>query len=115
VKNKIEDLRNHLFATLEDLRDPEKPMELDRAREVANIGKVIVDSARAEIDFLKATGAVVGTGFISLPAAEPKPRQLGAGVAPVDTPLRKCASCRKPTAQDPCHECGEPQQRVKRA
>jgi hypothetical protein len=29
MQNKIEDLRNHLFACLESLADPEKPMELD--------------------------------------------------------------------------------------
>jgi dynein heavy chain len=28
MQNKIEDLRNHLFACLESLSDPEKPMEL---------------------------------------------------------------------------------------
>ena len=34
MKNKIEDLRNHLFATLESLRDEEKPMDLrSRARD----------------------------------------------------------------------------------
>jgi hypothetical protein len=32
MKNKIEDLRNHLFATLEARQDTEKPMEIDRAR-----------------------------------------------------------------------------------
>ena len=31
MKNKIEDLRNHLFATLEALSDKENPMEIERA------------------------------------------------------------------------------------
>lgn len=64
AKNKIDDLRNHLFATLEALRDDEKPMELDRARAVADVARVIVDSAKVEVDMLKVTGGISGTGFI---------------------------------------------------
>jgi hypothetical protein len=64
TKNKIDDLRNHLFATLEALQDDEKPMDIARAKAVADVASVIVDSAKVEVDFVKATGAVNGTGFI---------------------------------------------------
>jgi hypothetical protein len=73
MKNKIADLRDHLFATLEALQDPEKPMEIDRAREIANVAKVIVDSARAEVDFLRVTGGIHGSGFIPIDAPESVP------------------------------------------
>lgn len=81
MKNKIEDLRNHLFECLEALKDEEKPMEIARARAVADVARVIVDSAKIEVDFLKVTGALKCTDF--LPAEEeeasrPKP-QLAAG------------------------------------
>lgn len=66
MKNKIDDLRNHLFATLESLRDEEKPMDLERARAVATVAKVIVDSAKVEVDFVKATGAVRSTNFLPI-------------------------------------------------
>ena len=46
MKNKIDDLRNHLFEALEALKDEEKPMDLDRARVVAEIATVIVDLDR---------------------------------------------------------------------
>ena len=72
MKNKIEDLRNHLFATLEALSDNEKPMELDRARAIADVARVIVDSAKAEVQFLNATGRRDGTGFMALPEPEPE-------------------------------------------
>lgn len=39
-------------------------MDLDKARQVAAIGQVMVDSARVEVEFLKATGASAGTGFL---------------------------------------------------
>lgn len=63
MKNKIEDLRNHLFATLEDLRDPEKLLDIERAKAIVSVAQVIVDSAKAENEFLKHTGGN-GSGFI---------------------------------------------------
>lgn len=63
MKNKIDDLRNHLFETLEALKDEEKPMELDRARAIADVARVVVDSAKAEVDFLKVTGELRSSEF----------------------------------------------------
>lgn len=63
-KNKIEDLRNHLFETLEALRNEEKPMDLARANEIANVAKVIVESAKVEVAFLKVTGERKSTDFL---------------------------------------------------
>ena len=63
MKNKIEDLRDHLFETLEALKDPDKPMEIERARAIANVAQVIVNSAKVEVDFIKATGSK-GSDFI---------------------------------------------------
>jgi hypothetical protein len=77
VKNKIDDLRNHLFETLEALKDEESPMDLDRARTIADVARVIVDTAKAEVAFLNATGGR-STGFF--PEDEPaSPRLLPAG------------------------------------
>lgn len=64
MKNKMQDLRNHLFATLEALQDPEKPMDIDRARAVSDVAKVLIDSAKVEVEFLKVTGTFDGSGFI---------------------------------------------------
>lgn len=72
MKNKIDDLRNHLFATLEALRDKDQPMELDRAKAIADVAQVIINSAKVEVDFIEATGGK-GTGFVEQPAL-PGPR-----------------------------------------
>lgn len=64
MKNKIEDLRNHLFATLESLQDDENPMDINRAKAIADVAQVIVNSAKIEVDFIRATGRDGGTGFI---------------------------------------------------
>jgi hypothetical protein len=63
VKNRIEDLRNHLFATLEDLRDKDHPMDINRAKAIANVAAQIVNSAKVENDYARLTGGK-GTGFI---------------------------------------------------
>jgi hypothetical protein len=64
MANTIDDLRKHLFETLDALKDKDKPMELDRAQAVADVAKVIVESAKVEVNFLKVTGALKSTGFL---------------------------------------------------
>jgi hypothetical protein len=68
MRNKIEDLRNHLFATIEALMDDEKPLDIDRAKAVADVAQVIINSAKVEIDFINKVGGT-GTNFIP---GEPK-------------------------------------------
>lgn len=63
MKNKIEDLRNHLFATIEALLDEDKPMDIDRAKAVADVAQVMINSAKVEVEFMKTTGGT-GSGFI---------------------------------------------------
>lgn len=77
MKTKIQDLREHLFATLEDLRDKDKPMDLDRAKTIADVAQVVINSAKVEVDFCKATGKLSGSGFMPIAALEPpeKPAQ----------------------------------------
>jgi hypothetical protein len=50
----IDDLRERLFKTIDDVRSGS--MEPDRARVVGQLAKVVVDSARAEVEFLKLSG-----------------------------------------------------------
>ncbi|MCD9118318.1 hypothetical protein [Pseudomonas bijieensis] len=65
MKNKMTDLRDHLFATLEALQDETKPMDIDRAKAIAEVGKVLVDSAKVEVMYLKVMdGDGKSTGFI---------------------------------------------------
>ena len=63
ARNKINDLRDHLFAALErldndELTAEELQKELDKAEAVAQIGNVIISSAKVEVDFMKATGMI---------------------------------------------------------
>lgn len=75
MKNRIEDLRNHLFCTLEALRDDENPMPIDRAMAVCEVSKQIIDSAKVEVLAMKVMDAA--TADKNLPFFEPAKR-LGA-------------------------------------
>ena len=52
----ITELRAHLMATLADLRDRVNPMEPDRARAVAQVAGVLIESAKVENEYLKLSG-----------------------------------------------------------
>lgn len=47
-------LRDTLFATLAGIKDG--TIDLDKARAINEIGKTITDTARVEVDYLRATG-----------------------------------------------------------
>jgi hypothetical protein len=72
VKNKMDDLRDHLFETLEALKDKENPMDISRARAVSDVAGRLIDSAKVEVEFIKATGQTDGSQFM------PKPRDQAA-------------------------------------
>lgn len=78
MKNKIEDLRNHLFVTIEKLLDEDDPMDVNRAKAVKDVAQVVINSAKAEIDFLKVTGGVEGSGFIPYEPRKPM-KELSGG------------------------------------
>jgi hypothetical protein len=72
LKNKIEHLRDHLFATLEGLRDKDKPMEVDRALAISTVANSIIESAKVEMKFIDLVGGK-GSGFIDGDPALPTP------------------------------------------
>ena len=63
-KNKIEDLRNHLFETIEMLKD--KEIDVDTAKAISETAQVIINSAKIEIEFMKQTDDTKHSGFIRL-------------------------------------------------
>ena len=70
MKNRLVDLQNHLFETLEALKDKEKPMDLDRAMAISEVSKTLIDSAKLELKLLELTGSIdKPTKFFD----EPKP------------------------------------------
>jgi hypothetical protein len=66
MKNKIEDLRNHLFEVIEKLQDnDDNGMTIEKAKQITETAQVIVNSAKIEVEFIKAIDGIgMGTGFI---------------------------------------------------
>lgn len=70
AKNKITDLRDHLFAQLERLSDDQdmknpikRDAEIARANAISNISKSIVETAKLEVDYMRAISAVGKNGM----------------------------------------------------
>lgn len=63
MANTIEELRKHLFDTLDALKDKDKPLDIDRAKAVCEVAGQIIDSAKVEVAYLNAVGGR-GSGFI---------------------------------------------------
>lgn len=60
----IEDLRESLFDTLDKVKNSE--MNTETASVICEIAKVVIDSARAEIELVRTVGAISGSGFIKI-------------------------------------------------
>jgi len=63
MTHKIEDLREELFDTLSKVKSGE--LDLGGASIICEIARVIVDSARAETEFVRSVNALAGSGFIT--------------------------------------------------
>lgn len=62
ARNKMEDLRNHIFASLERLNDDQitaerLEIEVKKAKTISLLAGTVVETARVEIEFLEAVGA----------------------------------------------------------
>ena len=67
MQNKMTHLRNHLFETLEMLKDQDNPMDLERARTISDVAQTLINSAKVEVDFIKATEQTeVGSEFFEV-------------------------------------------------
>ena len=74
MKNTMTDLRNHLFETLEQLKDKDDPMDIERARAISQVAGKLIESAKVEVDFIKATGLRESSKFL-----QEEPPKLGNG------------------------------------
>lgn len=79
MKNKLTDLRDHLFAQLEAVReaaDEDLAKEVQRAQSVSDISRVLIESAKVEIDYYRHIGGEnsASTFIESKPALPPAGR-----------------------------------------
>ena len=60
----ITTLRTILFSTLTDLRDTKTTVDVERIKLINDTAKNIIDTAKVEVDFMRATGTKSETGFL---------------------------------------------------
>lgn len=85
----INQVRQSLLDTLADLRNREAPMDIERAKAVAQVAGVLVDTAKVENDYLKITGQDSGQ-FLAQPDEAPGVHRIGAPTAhnPFPAPVK---------------------------
>jgi len=57
ARNTLKDLRDHLFETIEALKDATDPMDIERATAIAGVAQTIINSAKVEVDLVKAVSS----------------------------------------------------------
>jgi hypothetical protein len=60
--NTITGLRDIMFKTLRGIQDG--TVDVDKAKAINDTAQTIINSAKVEVEFLKATGSPASTGFI---------------------------------------------------
>ena len=64
ARNKINDLRNHLFEVIEMLKDDEaNSMTIEKAETIAQVAQVIINTGKLETDYIRATDGVRRTNY----------------------------------------------------
>jgi hypothetical protein len=69
--NNLDKLREHLFATLDALRDPTNPMDLERAKAIGEVAQTVINTAKVEVDHLRLVGGEGKSAFLSGGEAAP--------------------------------------------
>lgn len=83
----IEHLREHLFATIAGVKD--KSISIEQAKTIGDLSQVIVNTAKVEVDYLRATeggeSSFISTavGRSNLPEGLPGPAPLPNGIVGV--------------------------------
>lgn len=87
MSKSISDLYNALFDTLEQVKSGD--MDLERAKVVTEVGQTIINTAKVEIDYIKATDADFQSGFLSATQVSGNQPQITIGATPVVTRVHR--------------------------
>ena len=73
----IEDLRTRLFETIDGVKDGS--ITIEKAKTIGDLSQVIVNSAKTEVEYLRATGGG-SSAFIEPPNSQGNPTPLPPGI-----------------------------------
>jgi hypothetical protein len=77
MKNKLSDLRDHLFESIEMLKSGE--MEIDKAQAINGLAQTLVGSAKVEVDYIKQVGGISDRSDFIEGSSAPAPLRLAKG------------------------------------
>lgn len=63
MENNVNELRKILFESIRGVKDG--TLDIEKAKAVADMSQVIINSAKIEVDYIKATGGVSGSTFLT--------------------------------------------------
>lgn len=67
--NDVTALRKHLFDAIEGVKN--KTMSIEQAKAIADISQTVINSAKVEVDYAKATSGKCASGFLpDVPAVQ---------------------------------------------
>jgi len=96
----MDDLRSVIFDTIDDVR--KSKIDAATARAISDLAQNVINSAKAEADYARATGQVVRSGLISTEPAAPPPAGAHGSAAPCGA-HRRGAGQRHPHAHRARH------------
>lgn len=62
--NNINTLREHLFDTLKGLKDGS--IDIEKAKAISGVAQTMINTAKVEVDYIKATKSIEGSGFLNI-------------------------------------------------
>ena len=77
MKNKLPDLRNHLFEAIEMLKAGE--IEIDKAQAINSLAQTLVASAKVEVDYIRQVGGMSDRSDFIEGGQQPAPLRLAKG------------------------------------
>ena len=76
----IDDLRDHLFAAIQGVRDGS--VSIEQARTISELSQVVVNTAKVGVDFVRATDRRESV-FLSAPNQVVEPQKLPNGIVSI--------------------------------
>lgn len=77
MKNKLSDLRNHLFEAIEMVKSGE--LDVEKAKVISDLGGKLIDSAKVEVSYIATVGGMTDRSDFIEGGQQPAPLRLAKG------------------------------------
>lgn len=77
MKNRLSDLRNHLFEAIEMVKSGE--LDVEKAKVISDLGGKLIDSAKVEVSYITTVGGMTDRSDFIEGGQQPAPLRLAKG------------------------------------